>query len=69
MSILLFDSCRISRIRSHGNMQQLDECNFIPDETLKEIAKDTLDIINFFDGLHLNGINELINPAEAEATA
>ncbi|MFC3416584.1 AAA family ATPase [Algoriphagus hitonicola] len=54
---------------SHGNMQQLDECNFIPDETLKEIAKDTLDIINFFDGLHLNGINELINPAEAEATA
>lgn len=54
---------------SHGNIQQLDECNFIPDETLKEIAKDTLDIINFFDGLHLNGINELINPAEAEATA
>lgn len=54
---------------SHGNMQQLDECNFIPDETLKEIAKDTLDIINFFDGLHLNGINELINLAEAEATA
>lgn len=53
---------------SHGNMQQLDECNFIPDETLKEIAKDTLDIINFFDGLHLNGINELINPVEAEAT-
>lgn len=54
---------------SHGNMQQLDECNFITDENLKEIAKDTLDIINFFDGLHLNGINELINPAEAEATA
>lgn len=54
---------------SHGNMQQLDECNFIPDETLKEIAKDTLDIINFFDGLHLNGINELINPVEARSNA
>jgi len=53
---------------SHGNMQQLDECNFIPDDTLKEIAADTLDIINFFDGLHLNGINELINPVEAEVT-
>jgi wobble nucleotide-excising tRNase len=50
---------------SHGNMQQLDECNFLPDETLKEIANDTLDIISYFDGLHLNGIKELINPAEA----
>ena len=52
---------------SHGNIQQLDECNFISDENLKEIATDTLDIINFFDGLHLDGINELINPAEAVA--
>jgi hypothetical protein len=49
-------------------MQQLDECNFIPDDTLKEIAADTLDIIDFFDGLHLNGINELINPVEAEVS-
>ena len=49
---------------SHGNVQQLDECNFISDENLKGIATDTLDIINFFDGLHLNGINELINPVE-----
>jgi len=53
---------------SHGNIQQLDECNFISDENLKEIATDTLDIINFFDGLHLNGINELINPVEAVVT-
>lgn len=49
---------------SHGNVQQLDECNFISDENLKGIATDTLDIINFIDGLHLNGINELINPVE-----
>lgn len=53
---------------SHGNIQQLDECNFISDENLKEIATDTLDIINFFDGLHLNGISELINPVEAVVT-
>lgn len=52
---------------SHGNIQQLDECNFISDESLKQIAGDTVDIINFFDGLHLNGINELINPVEAAA--
>lgn len=48
---------------SHGNMQQLDECNFITDENLKEIASDTLNIIDYFDGLHINGINELVNPA------
>ncbi len=47
---------------SHGNMQQLDECNFIPDETLKEIATETLDIIEFFDSMHKENIDELINP-------
>ncbi len=49
---------------SHGNIQQLDECNFITDENLKEIASDTLNIIDYFDGLHINGINELVNPAQ-----
>lgn len=53
---------------SHGNMQQLDECNFISDETLKEIATDTLDIIEFFDTMHKEQIEELVNPAIAEAT-
>ncbi|RLD62505.1 MAG: hypothetical protein DRJ01_06085 [Bacteroidetes bacterium] len=53
---------------SHGNMQQLDECNFISDETLKEIATDTLDIIEFFDNMHKENIEELINPVVAEAT-
>lgn len=47
---------------SHGNMQQLDECNFISDETLKEIATDTLDIIQFFDNMHKENIEELVSP-------
>jgi len=53
---------------SHGNMQQLDECNFVSDETLKEIATDTLDIIEFFDNMHKEKIEELVNPVVAEAT-
>lgn len=53
---------------SHGNMQQLDECNFISDETLKEIATDTLNIIEFFDNMHREQIEELVNPVVAEAT-
>ena len=53
---------------SHGNMQQLDECNFISDETLKEIATDTLDIIEFFDKMHKENIEELVNPAVEEVT-
>lgn len=53
---------------SHGNMQQLDECNFISDETIKEIATDTLDIIEFFDNMHKENIEELVNPVVAEAT-
>ena len=53
---------------SHGNMQQLDECNFISDETLKEIATDTLDIIEFFDNMHKEQIEELVNPNVEEAT-
>jgi len=53
---------------SHGNMQQLDECNFISDQTLKEIATDALDIIEFFDNMHKESIEELVNPVGAEAT-
>jgi wobble nucleotide-excising tRNase len=53
---------------SHGNMQQLDECNFISDETLKEIATDTLDIIEFFDNMHRQKIDELVNPVATKAT-
>jgi wobble nucleotide-excising tRNase len=51
---------------SHGNMQQLDECNFISDETLKEISTDTLDIIEFFDTMHKKQIEVLVNPALKE---
>lgn len=51
---------------SHGNMQQLDECNFLSDESLREIATDTLDIIEFFDNMHKVKITELVNPVEEE---
>lgn len=47
---------------SHGNMQQLDECNFISDETLKSITTETLDIIEFFDTMHKKNIEELVSP-------
>ena len=49
-------------------MQQLDECNFISDETLKEIATDTLNIIEFFDNMHKEQIEELVNPVGTGAT-
>lgn len=47
---------------SHGNMQQLDECNFISDETLKQIATETIDIIEFFDSTHKIQFEALVNP-------
>ena len=41
---------------------------FYIDETLKEIAIDILDIIEFFDSMHKEQIEELVNPVVAEAT-
>ena len=49
---------------SHGNTQQLDECNFIPDDSLKKIATETLEILSYFDGLHFQKIEELVGVAE-----
>ncbi len=49
-------------------VQQLDECNFISNETLKDIATDTLDIIEFFDNSHKENTEELINPALDDST-
>ena len=60
--VLQISKQEICDAHSHGNMQQLDECNFISDETLKEIATDTLDIIEFFDNMHKENIEELIKP-------
>ncbi|MDO6440499.1 AAA family ATPase [Cyclobacterium sp. 1_MG-2023] len=48
---------------SHGNMQQLENTNFIANQTLDSISKDCLSIIDFFDGIHFQMINEL-NTAE-----
>jgi hypothetical protein len=48
---------------SHGNMQQLENTNFITNQTLDSISKDCLSIIEFFDGIHFQMINEL-NTAE-----
>lgn len=53
---------------SHGNMQQLDECNFISDETLQEVATETLDIIEFFDNMHKENIEGFVNPFVVEET-
>lgn len=46
---------------SHGNMQQLENTNFITNENLDNIGKDCLAIMEFFDGLHYQNINK-INP-------
>jgi wobble nucleotide-excising tRNase len=46
---------------SHGNMQQLENTNFIANDTLNSIGKDCLSIMEFFDGLHYQNISE-INP-------
>lgn len=51
---------------SHGTAQQLDECNFISNDALREITIDTLDIISFFDSLHFNQVQKLIeSPMES----
>jgi hypothetical protein len=44
---------------SHGNMQQLENTNFIANETLDSLGKDCLAIMEFFDGLHYQNINEI----------
>lgn len=45
----------------------MDECNFIPDETLKLIATETLEILSYFDGLHFRKVEELVKIAEPTA--
>ncbi|MBK6265125.1 AAA family ATPase [Marivirga sp. S37H4] len=49
---------------SHGNMQQLENTNFITNQSLDSISKDCLSIIEFFDGIHFKMINELNNTEE-----
>lgn len=44
---------------SHGNMQQLENTNFISNRTLDSVSKDCLSIIDFFDGIHFKMVNEL----------
>lgn len=54
---------------SHGNTQQLDECNFIPDDTLKKITTETLEILGYFDGLHFQKVEELIGTTTSTITS
>jgi wobble nucleotide-excising tRNase len=46
---------------SHGNLQQLDNTNFISDAALRSVCEDCLDILEYFDGFHANKIEELIS--------
>lgn len=46
---------------SHGNMQQLENTNFITNQTMDSISQDCLSIIDYFDGLHFQMINKLSN--------
>ncbi|MDX3914540.1 MULTISPECIES: AAA family ATPase [Olivibacter] len=45
---------------SHGNTQHLDESNFITDDALRNIALETIDIIEYFDGFHSTNLKKLI---------
>jgi len=47
---------------SHGNPQQLDECNFLSDSELKQISSETLEILDYFDGLHFKRVEDLVSP-------
>lgn len=51
---------------SHGNTQHLDECNFLTDNALMNIALETIDIIEYFDGLHFKNLKKLINQQPEE---
>jgi wobble nucleotide-excising tRNase len=51
---------------SHGNSLQLDECNFLSDDCLKQISTETLEILSYFDGLHFKRIEELIKTTEEQ---
>lgn len=46
---------------SHGNPQQLDECNFLSDSQLKQISSETLEILGYFDGLHFKRVEDLVS--------
>jgi wobble nucleotide-excising tRNase len=55
---------------SHGNPQHLDECNFLTDSALKQISTETLEILDFFDGLHYKRVEDLVSTIEpVETTA
>lgn len=44
---------------SHGSTQNFNENNFLSDEALQELAKDTVNIIEYFDGIHFQNIQKL----------
>lgn len=45
---------------SHGNTQNFNETNFLSDEALQGLAKDTVNIIEYFDGIHFRSIENLV---------
>lgn len=51
---------------SHGNAQHLDECNFVTDDALRNIALETIDIIDYFDALHFKNLKKLIDEQSEE---
>lgn len=53
---------------SHGNPQNLDECNFLSDSALKQMATETLEILDFFDGLHYKRVEDLVSTLEPAET-
>ena len=54
---------------SHGSSQQLDECNFMSEDTLMTIVTDTIDVLDFLDGKHLEKAIELMGLQSANDDA
>lgn len=44
---------------SHGNMQHLENTNFMTNQSLDAVSEDCLSIIEYFDGLHFQKVTEL----------
>jgi len=47
---------RITDPQEHGSPQSLEEFNYVSESELKEMVKDTLNIINFLDKIHFDQI-------------
>ena len=51
---------KIADHESHGNIFKAQEYSYISEAELREFAKNTLQVINYLDGLHYKGVKNLV---------